>query len=279
MGTEPTKPFAFCVKQMNKATLSAAIKHNRRTIPCKNADATRSHRNLILAGPKGAAEVIPLAESMVKATGSKPRKNASWGIELIFSLAPNHRLDERAYFECCLLWAANRFGMENILSADVHLDEPAPHCHILILALRDGKLQGSAILGGKADLHAMRRDFLLSVKNPLGVSTRNPTAASPSKHLLGDLPNQGNKSYVLLGDSPASDQGKKQVPRAFNWLSTQLDCVQSVKVLKIEAEKFGYSMADLITARQAIGDVRVAHFFGVDYWQLPRASDQQRQKL
>lgn len=150
--------FLFGVKQICKAKLSAAIKHNRRRIPGAY-DASRTRLNEILAGPPHASEVMPLAESLVKSAGATPRKNASWCIELLFSLAPNHGFDERGYFERCLVWTAERYGNQNILTADIHRDEPAPHMHVLVLALREGKLQGSAILGGKAKLYEMRADF------------------------------------------------------------------------------------------------------------------------
>jgi len=146
--TKPA-PFYFGVKQLAKAKLSAAIKHNRRTIPCKNADATRSHKNVILAGALGADGVMATAERLVLGTGSKPRRNASWAIELLFTLAPDHGLNDQTYFESCLDWASERYGSGNILSADVHRDEAAPHMHVLVIALRGGKLQGSVILGCK----------------------------------------------------------------------------------------------------------------------------------
>jgi len=160
------QPFQFGVKQFGKTKLSAAIKHNRRTIP-GTYDPRRTHLNEIMAGPNSAGEVMPLAESLVKSAGDNPRKNATWCIELLFSLAPDHCLPEQAYFESCLEWVVERYGAENILTADIHRDEAAPHMHILVLPLRDGQLQGSAIVGGKAKLYAMRADFESKVRKPL----------------------------------------------------------------------------------------------------------------
>ena len=262
------KPFEFCAKQMGKKKLSDAIKHNRRTIPCKNADARRSHLNRILAGPLSAAEVMPLAESLVKTAGAKLRKNASWGIEIICSLAPDHGLDQNAYFQRCYEWTAERFGIENILSVDVHLDEAAPHCHVLILPLRAGKLDASAILGGIANLYALRADFATKVQNTLAVST----AKSP----LGVSPNKLSESYVLLGHCPTNQRSEPQTPSALHWLREKLARIQSVKKLELEAAQIGFSVADLSAARLAIGGVRVVPILGVEYWQLPTLDEDQK---
>ncbi|WP_368923885.1 plasmid recombination protein, partial [Comamonas aquatica] len=58
--------------------------------------------------------------------------------------------DECAYFQAALDWMATEFGSANLLSAVVHKDESAQHMHVLIVPLVQGSMQGSDLLGGKA---------------------------------------------------------------------------------------------------------------------------------
>ncbi len=153
--------FLFRAKGINKTKLSAAIK---RKIPGEYGH-KRSRLNVILAKPDNAAEVMPLAEALVKSVNYNPRNNACWCIELLLSLPSIHCLPEQAYFASCLKWTADRFGAGNILTADIHNDQVNPHMHVLVLPLRDGKLQGSAILGGRSSLYATRADFESKVRN------------------------------------------------------------------------------------------------------------------
>ena len=55
------------------------------------------------------------------------------------------------------------------------------------------------------------------------------------------------------------------------WLREKLDCIQSAKVLEIEAAHLGYSTAELDAARLTIGEVQVVPCLGVNYWRLASA--------
>ncbi|MBI4740620.1 MAG: plasmid recombination protein [Betaproteobacteria bacterium] len=56
-----------------------------------------------------------------------------------------------------------------------HYDEAAPHCHIILLPLVEGRMQGSGIVGNRTRLQAMQTDFYESVGQPHGLS--RPKAA------------------------------------------------------------------------------------------------------
>jgi Plasmid recombination enzyme len=67
-------------------------------------------------------------------------------------------------------WLAARHGGEkNILSADIHRDEPAPHLHLLMLPLIGGRMNGSDALGGRTKLAALHNDFHSQVAAPYGL--------------------------------------------------------------------------------------------------------------
>jgi Plasmid recombination enzyme len=156
--------------------ITVAARHNRRVIQAElgaagSIDPTRSHLNETLVGPLTAADVGQLAKDLMARAGVvKLRKDAVMGLEIVFSLPPGHAIDERAYFADCAAWVGRYFGgAHNILSADIHRDEAAPHCHVLVLPLIDNRMDGSNMLGGKQKLMALQKDFHLNVASRHGL--------------------------------------------------------------------------------------------------------------
>ena len=118
----------------------AASRHNKRLIQAElgagsHIDAARICLNLSLHGPDSPEAVARLAKDRMAAAGVRPqKKNAVLALEHVFSLPANTDIDLKAYFSDCVQWVARNFGgLDNVLSADVHLDESAPHLHVLIL--------------------------------------------------------------------------------------------------------------------------------------------------
>jgi hypothetical protein len=168
----------------------AAARHNKRAIrpePGGNIDPSRSQLNYQLAGPDSPEGVAQLVNSLMKEAGlGKLRKNAVRAIEFVFSLPVDTNIDLRTYFAECLRWVGDRFGgSENVLSADVHLDEGAPHCHVLTLPLIGGRMVGSDLVGGPKVLAAHLSSFHETVasrhglrKAPARLSTSGRFAAA-----------------------------------------------------------------------------------------------------
>lgn len=158
--------------------LLQAARHNRRTLAPEvdvagSINPERSHLNETLYGPPTPEAVASRAKAQLcSAVGNRTiRKDAVLGIELLFSLPLNHHLtDDRPYFERCWRWAADEFGgIDNILSVDVHRDEAAPHCHVLVLPLLNGRLQGARMLGYKAAFAERQVRFHKQVAQPFGL--------------------------------------------------------------------------------------------------------------
>ncbi len=149
--------------------VTVAARHNLREIQAErgaagNIDPTRSNLNDVLAGPCTAEGVAALAKLRMQAAGvGKLRKDAVLAIELVLSLPPGHQVDAPKYFTDCLAWAADRFDSDNILSAVVHCDEAAPHIHILLLPLADGRMAGSDLVGNRRTLADMQTGFHAAV--------------------------------------------------------------------------------------------------------------------
>ncbi len=169
-------------KLKGAAHVSVAAMHNKRTMYADGAkgsgiDPTRSHLNYSLAGPPTPEEVATLREVLRSDAGlGKPRrKDEVSAIEVVFSLNRGAAIDLRRYFTDCTTWAMKQFGGEgNILSSDVHLDEPAPHCHVLMLPLVNGKMNGSDLIGGRSKLSALQADFHANVASLYGLRRPPP---------------------------------------------------------------------------------------------------------
>ena len=156
--------------------ITVAARHNKREIQAEmgatgSIDPARTHLNCALAGPADAAGVGQLAKDMMAAAGvGKLRKDAVQALEIVFSLPPGHDLDDRAYFEACVQWAGANFGgAHNVLSVDIHRDESQPHCHVLLLPLVEGRMDGSNLIGGKQKLMVLQKDFHAKVAAPHGL--------------------------------------------------------------------------------------------------------------
>lgn len=136
------------------SSIVMAARHNMRASQNErgeraNINPALSHLNRHLRGPSTPEMVAAVALSTMAAAGvavDKLRKDYAQAVELLFSLPPDTQIDTGRYFVACVEWAERRFGAGHILSADVHHDETAPHCHVLVLPLVDGRMVGSALV-------------------------------------------------------------------------------------------------------------------------------------
>ena len=154
-----------------------ASRHNKRLIQAEQGadshiDAARICLNLSLHGPDSPEAVARLAKDRMAAAGVRPqKKNAVLALEHVFSLPANTAIDLKAYFSDCVQWVARNFGgLDNVLSADVHLDESAPHLHVLILPLVDGRMNGSDLFGNRQRLQFLQNDFHAAVAGLYGLA-------------------------------------------------------------------------------------------------------------
>ena len=111
------------------------------------------------------------AKERMQAAGiDKMRKDAVRAVEWVFSLPPSHAINERNFFIDSVAWVAGHFGgFENLLCADIHRDEAAPHCHVIALPLINGKMQGSDAVGGRSKLASLKSDFHAKVASRYGL--------------------------------------------------------------------------------------------------------------
>jgi hypothetical protein len=174
-----------------KGIIRTAARHNLREMyryktPPISIDPSKSHLNMILRGASTAQGVNAYANQLMKNAGiTKVRSNGVRCIEVIFSLPFNTQLDVFEYFSKCVVWAGRYFsGDENILSAIVHLDQAHPHCHVLLLPIKNSRLRGSEMFGKRANLFAMHQNFEKEVTSKYQLKTATNQATTAAKREL-----------------------------------------------------------------------------------------------
>lgn len=167
-------------KQKGGGIIASAARHNLREIQAEigadsHIDPSKSHLNAVLRGAGRAADVAAEAVSLMEqAKLKKPlQKNGVHGLEIIVSLRPASGIAERDFFTDAVAWA-ERFFEIPILSAVIHNDEAAPHCHVIMLPLFDGRMRGSALMGNRTSLQAMQADFHAKVAERYGLKRGTP---------------------------------------------------------------------------------------------------------
>lgn len=168
-------------KLKGSGIISKAARHNLREFRSRSPseshiDPHRSSQNFILRGAGRAATIAAKATNLIKqAKLSTPVKsNTVLGLEIIFSLPLSSGLAEQDFFTDAVSWAEGFFEIP-ILSAIIHNDEAAPHCHVIMLPLIDGRMNGSDLVGYKGRSIAMHADFHAKVGQKYGLKSGMPT--------------------------------------------------------------------------------------------------------
>lgn len=166
-------------KLTGKAIIQRAARHNLREIAAeigadRHIDPARIGDNVILFGPDTADGVARTAQAMMDVANVRPLKiTAVRALELIFSLPPDTTADQRRFFGDATRWAGQHFGVP-VLSATIHNDEDAPHCHVLLLPLVNGRMVGSDLMGGRAKLQGLQAAFHDKVGRLHGLTRQMP---------------------------------------------------------------------------------------------------------
>ena len=170
-------------KLTGSGIITTAARHNLREIQAEmgadsHIDPCRTSLNIILRGAALAVEVAMEATARMKAAKveqfRKLRKDAVRGLEIIFSLPPSSGIAEQDFFADAVAWAEGFYELP-ILSAVIHNDEAAPHCHVILLPLFDGRMIGSEKMGYIGHLSAAQDDFYEKVGQRYGLGRQTPT--------------------------------------------------------------------------------------------------------
>lgn len=150
----------------NEEVILVCARHNLREflnaghdIETSNINHHLTGLNVVLAGPNTAAAVASYAADLLKASNARVnRVNATVGAEVVFSLDASVPVDTTCFFGDCISWLAWYFRVP-ILSAVCHYDQQTPHCHALLLPLRENVWLGSKLFGNRSAVATMHESF------------------------------------------------------------------------------------------------------------------------
>jgi hypothetical protein len=165
-------------KVKSRAGLVGRLKHNTREYHAPNVDESRSGQNWSDGGSVSA--VMARYQQLLP---GKVRANAVHAIELVMTASPDSVKDWKKYLADCDKWAKDLFGAGNVLHVAHHLDETTPHTQILVMPLKDGKLNAKHYIGGSRDrMTELQNDFHEKVGRTHGLERGNSRSETRSRH-------------------------------------------------------------------------------------------------
>jgi hypothetical protein len=186
-------------KQKTKGNIASLGQHLQRTRDTPNADPDLTHQNQILRGSADLLVDVDARLAELEAVNGKPNKNAVLCVEhlIAFSpdfvhffkedgdyfprstaepelswLVPESQVDEdrlQAFVDKSLAWLDKRYGLENVVNVQLHLDESSPHLHAMVVPVDErGRLNCRAFLGGREKMRDMQTSIAEEMA-PLGL--------------------------------------------------------------------------------------------------------------
>ena len=160
--------------------LKASLRHNRREIQKElgarsHIDAQKICLNYSLFEFEKTDDLIQRVNDSIEMheeqTRKRIRRDAVLAIEVLFSI-PIARTDiiTDEYFKDCLAWTIEQFSPASVLTADVHLDESAPHMHVILSCVTPSRLIGSRIKGNKTRYQERTEHFFHNVASKYGLN-------------------------------------------------------------------------------------------------------------
>ena len=161
----------FAVLRIRKISgmgnIYATEQHIKRTRETPNADPEQTPLNYNMMGRDN-----NLVDNLKEKLPEKVRKNAVLAVEHLMTASPEFfnefdretedRLWQQHIWDWAyksIKWAEEQYGKENILTAQVHLDESTPHIHLVTIPLVEGKLNARKIYNGRAKLVQLQDSY------------------------------------------------------------------------------------------------------------------------
>jgi len=162
-----------------------ALQHNTRARMPPNADPEKTKKNVNYGG-----DMLDCLARYEDIMPEKIRANAVVAVELVMTASPDFNGDWGGYLSACNKWALETFGIDpskkNILPAihyAHHYDESTPHTHMLIVPLKDGRLNARHYIGGSRDRMAeLQNDFYEKVGQQFELERGQSRAETRARH-------------------------------------------------------------------------------------------------
>ena len=192
------------VMKFTKASCGHMFAHfDRRAehISNENLDRTRTHLNYNLATHQtmDQGEFVRKRCAEVRCLNRKDvNVMVSWVVTAPKDLPAN---EQRAFFEASYDFLKNRYGLENVVSAYVHMDEVTPHMHFAFVPVVEDKKRGGYKLSAK---EAVTREDLRTFHKDL--SDHMERVFGRDIGILNEATKEGNKSIEELKRQTATER-------------------------------------------------------------------------
>lgn len=159
----------FCILRIAKhsslGTVGASAQHTFRERPTLNADSALTHKNATV-GTVGAANVVTAVCDRLKLANTKAAVKPVLCLEYLVTASPEafkqHGgwLDQAGYFNAALKWIRERHGADNVVCANLQLDETSPHLVVYVVPLVEhpGKTRKRSVIVGTNPDGSKRRE-------------------------------------------------------------------------------------------------------------------------
>ena len=236
------------VNPLKKATstIEHAIAHNRRTTQAAHGarssiDPMRSRLNYCLKGDVSPNAIVQRVRAAMKE--HRAPKNAPHATEVLISLPANWQGDTRALFTDAIPYLEGVLGADNLLSADVHLDEANPHMHVLFLPLEHCEKKGRLVWRNRlGDAFKARRRSLYA--DFFSVVGQRHDISKPIK-LTGKV-----QAALALAVIDAMQRSGDGATRGKTWEATK-DAIKANP--KPFAVQIGLNLAQFINSKNTLG--------------------------
>lgn len=136
----------------------------------ENIDASRTYLNYNLA-PEHKGGQVTFVRQRIESLALKraPRKDAVRMCDCVLTKPQSLDPDKtKEFFRAGFDFLAKRYGIENTISAYVHMDETTPHMHYAwVPVTKDGRLSAKDVVN-RQDLRTLHRDMQTYIEHELG---------------------------------------------------------------------------------------------------------------
>lgn len=182
----------YCIFSFQKIKshkgLETREKHNKREYPLKNVDMELTNKNESLIPEYGLSYTERWNKrihdvEMETHHKVKIRKNAVLALDVILTFSKDSDVDIYNWKQRNMDWLSNTFGIDNIIAAELHVDETTPHIHAIVVPINDeGRLCSKDFIGGRAKMFKLQ-DSYARVMAPLGLQRGERYTRSSKKDL------------------------------------------------------------------------------------------------
>lgn len=158
------------LQKFKGSQISGIERHNKRIgekHSNKDIDQKKSENNYDLVHEKNDKSYSDLIQKKISERYTSTRKIRTDAVKNVEFLCTSDseffdsigEAETKRYFELSKDFLENIMGKENILYAQVHMDESTPHMHIGFVPLSEGKLRFSKFFNGKKDLENLQSSY------------------------------------------------------------------------------------------------------------------------